>query len=419
VNYVTQVEQSFELSIKLNPNFVLAFVNRGGAYAVKHEYDRAIRDLDQAVKLDPNFAAAFYQRGNALRARGQESRAAADFAKARQLNSNPPSALPAPSPSMAKFLSTPEQVTAAQAAAINAFKRLEDCDDVTATPIPGFGYAQELGVPQFDAAGNLSSGAITEHFATSGCGKHRVENIVTLAKDGKIAVVPSVPETTQANPILVQGTLLYVHQAAAARTGNCKNVRLVDTSFDAFDGDPNPRAKFQENGGRPWREIWTLDICGSPTQVTVRYIPDETGTTIVAGLTTPQAPPVSPPAQSTVAASHSSVADLLERGRKAHAEKNYREEMRWFRKAADQGNAAAQNDIGGLYANRWACLGMTPRPCAGSKWRRPKNMPRHKIISVPSTRMARACRRTTPRRCAGTKWRQRRDLPRRKSISGG
>ena len=29
--------------------------------------------------------------------------------------------------------------------------------------------------------------------------------------------------------------------------------------------------------------------------------------------------------------------------------KNYAEAMAWYRKAADQGNADAQNDVGGLY----------------------------------------------------------------------
>jgi len=354
--------QDLDQAIKLDPNFAPAFYNRGNAYDSELEYDRAVRDYDQAIKLDPNFAAAFYQRGNALRALGQESRAAADFAKARELNPNLPSALPAPSPSMAKFLSTPEHVTAAQAAAINAFKQLEDCNDVTATPIIGSGQAVDTsigyagvqgGAPQFDAAGNLLSGLIKEQFAASGCGKHRLENIFTGVKDGRIFVVAKIPGTTHADPLLVHDTLMEAYQAAAMRIGSCQKVRFVDTSFEAFEGEPNPRAKSQMNGGRPWREIWTLDICGSPTQVIIHYIPDETGTTIVSGPITPQTPPVSPPPQPTVAASHSSVADLLERGRKAHAEKNYREEMRWFRKAADQGDAAAQINVGGLYANGW------------------------------------------------------------------
>ena len=69
-----------------------------------------------------------------------------------------------------------------------------------------------------------------------------------------------------------------------------------------------------------------------------------------------QTPPVSLPAQPTqptVSASRSSVTELLERARKAYADKNYSEAMRWYRMAADQGDAAAQVNVGSLYANGW------------------------------------------------------------------
>jgi TPR repeat protein/membrane associated rhomboid family serine protease/lipoprotein NlpI len=75
--------------------------------------------------------------------------------------------------------------------------------------------------------------------------------------------------------------------------------------------------------------------------------------------TLPPAPapaPVSLPAQPTrpaVSAAGSSVAELVDRARKATADKNYGEAMRWYRMAADQGDAAAQVNVGGLYANGW------------------------------------------------------------------
>lgn len=211
-------------------------------------------------------------------------RKAADAGDARaievlkRLAQSPPA--PGPPDAMAKFLSTPEHAGAAQAAAINTFKQFEDCNDVTATPITGNGYDQKFGTPQFDAAGNLSSGLIIEHFATSGCGKQHLENILTAAKDGKITVVPSVPGTTLASPVLVHDTLQFVYTAAALRNGSCKNVRIVDASFDAFEGEPNPRTQVQGTGARPVREIWTVDICGSPAQFTVNYVPDGPGTKI-------------------------------------------------------------------------------------------------------------------------------------------
>jgi hypothetical protein len=117
--------------------------------------------------------------------------------------SNPPDA-------MAKFLATPAHAGAAHAAAIAIFKDLEDCNDVTAALISGTNYPPELGVPQFDAAGNLSSGLIKESFAASGCGKQRVENVLTYAKDGKITVVAGMPGTTLASPGLAHDSWLIV-----------------------------------------------------------------------------------------------------------------------------------------------------------------------------------------------------------------
>jgi membrane associated rhomboid family serine protease/tetratricopeptide (TPR) repeat protein len=67
----------------------------------------------------------------------------------------------------------------------------------------------------------------------------------------------------------------------------------------------------------------------------------------------PQTPPVSLPAQPTVSPSGSSVAELVDRAKKALADKNYSDAMRWYRMAADQGDAAAQLNVGGLYHNGW------------------------------------------------------------------
>jgi tetratricopeptide (TPR) repeat protein len=44
-----------------------------------------------------------------------------------------------------------------------------------------------------------------------------------------------------------------------------------------------------------------------------------------------------------------SVRELVERGERARDDKNYVEAMRWYRMAADQGNAVAQTNIGFLY----------------------------------------------------------------------
>ena len=42
------------------------------------------------------------------------------------------------------------------------------------------------------------------------------------------------------------------------------------------------------------------------------------------------------------------------------------EAVSWYRKAADQGNAAAQSNLGWMYANGRACRRTMPRRCAGT-----------------------------------------------------
>src|SRR5215470_16185622 len=52
-----------------------AFFNRGGAYAMKRQFDRAIGDFDQAIRVRPDYTNAFYARGIAHNALGQYDRA--------------------------------------------------------------------------------------------------------------------------------------------------------------------------------------------------------------------------------------------------------------------------------------------------------------------------------------------------------
>ena len=78
--------EAFDQAIRLNPNFALAFYNRGNAYDGKGQPDRAIGDYDQAIRLNPNYAKAFNNRGLAKRAKGNSAGSDADIAKAKQLN---------------------------------------------------------------------------------------------------------------------------------------------------------------------------------------------------------------------------------------------------------------------------------------------------------------------------------------------
>jgi TPR repeat protein len=77
----------------------------------------------------------------------------------------------------------------------------------------------------------------------------------------------------------------------------------------------------------------------------------------------PQAPPVAQPTpapapalpapQLPQAAPNPSVEQTMQEGWAAYDRHDYAEAMRWYRKAADQGNAAAQTNIGYLYYRGW------------------------------------------------------------------
>src|SRR6516164_6618167 len=62
-----------------------AFNNRGIAYRLKGEYDRAVQDYNQAIKLNAKFAAAFNNRGVAYDRKGDYERAIADYDQAIKL----------------------------------------------------------------------------------------------------------------------------------------------------------------------------------------------------------------------------------------------------------------------------------------------------------------------------------------------
>ena len=78
---------------------------------------------------------------------------------------------------------------------------------------------------------------------------------------------------------------------------------------------------------------------------------------------------------------------------------NYAEAVKWYRLAADQGDAAAQYNLGVMYdkGQRRAAELRRGREVVSPR-RRPRATPTPSTISASCTTMARACRRTTPRR---------------------
>ena len=62
MDYDRAIKDSDE-AIRLEPNSSGAFYNRGLAWGQKTDYDRAIKDFSEAIRIDPNNADAFHNRG--------------------------------------------------------------------------------------------------------------------------------------------------------------------------------------------------------------------------------------------------------------------------------------------------------------------------------------------------------------------
>jgi tetratricopeptide (TPR) repeat protein len=71
--------------IQRNPKDVVAYHNRGDAYGLKGDIDRAISDYTKAIELNPNYAPAYNSRGRAYTRKGDYDRAVDDVTKAGEL----------------------------------------------------------------------------------------------------------------------------------------------------------------------------------------------------------------------------------------------------------------------------------------------------------------------------------------------
>jgi tetratricopeptide (TPR) repeat protein len=80
----------FNEAIKLRPNYPNALNNRAVAYRNKGDLDHALADYDQAIALKPDYLAAYYNRGLALDDKGEYQRAVADFTLVLQADPNNP-----------------------------------------------------------------------------------------------------------------------------------------------------------------------------------------------------------------------------------------------------------------------------------------------------------------------------------------
>ncbi|MBB6250388.1 hypothetical protein [Nitrospirillum iridis] len=135
----------------------------------------------------------------------------------------------------------------------------------------------------FDAAGQLQTGIWRQQVTLAGCGVTRTLNVLGWKQAGQaISMGALLPGGTHTDVLLQRDAIGQVDQllktAPNTSEPGCAREYVADTRF--VDREAAPVA-----GGKspPWREVWTLHTCTKRIEVPVRFIPDATGTTIVAG----------------------------------------------------------------------------------------------------------------------------------------
>jgi len=66
-------------AIRISPDYVFAYDNRGEIKRMRGDFDSAIVDFNTAIRLDPEFLAAYLDRGSTFKEMGNRKSARADF----------------------------------------------------------------------------------------------------------------------------------------------------------------------------------------------------------------------------------------------------------------------------------------------------------------------------------------------------
>ena len=75
--------------IERDPHDMIAYHNRGLAYVVSGDVERAVADYNKAITLNPKYAPAYDSRGRAYASKGDYTRAIADVTRAAELVPKP------------------------------------------------------------------------------------------------------------------------------------------------------------------------------------------------------------------------------------------------------------------------------------------------------------------------------------------
>jgi tetratricopeptide (TPR) repeat protein len=80
--------EDFNQALRINPNFAQAYNNRGSARLNLGDKKGAVEDYNQVLRIDPNYAQAYYNRGNVRSDLGDKKGAIEDFNQALRINPN-------------------------------------------------------------------------------------------------------------------------------------------------------------------------------------------------------------------------------------------------------------------------------------------------------------------------------------------
>ena len=80
--------EDFNKAIELNPEFDIAYNNRGVACIGKGEFDRAIEDYSKAIELNQDYAEAYYNRGETWLCLEEWEKAKSDLTVAKDLGAD-------------------------------------------------------------------------------------------------------------------------------------------------------------------------------------------------------------------------------------------------------------------------------------------------------------------------------------------
>ena len=83
---ITLAIADFDRAVELAPEDAANYSNRGLAYKILGQYERAIEDYNQAIQLNPEYTGAYFGRGNAYQELSDHVSAIADYDRALELS---------------------------------------------------------------------------------------------------------------------------------------------------------------------------------------------------------------------------------------------------------------------------------------------------------------------------------------------